>query len=115
MKQFKIITGFLLLATVTAILFLSTGCTTPSGGFGLSQSAHDLAVEGLNAAHVAGKLTNDEFIAAMQVLKASLDNDGGWTDLLMDIGKVGLSIVGSLTGVRLWRGGINSRNGSTSE
>jgi len=51
---------------------------------------------------------------AQQILQLLSELKGQGTDWLKDLGQIGVGIVGSLFGVRMWRGGVNNRKGSTS-
>jgi hypothetical protein len=94
-----------------ASLFALVSCVNPAGGAGLSKDSYDVAVLVLDQAFLAGEMSKEDYTSALKALKLSIENEGGWMDLLKSVGPIVLSVVGSLTGVRLWRGGIHKRKG----
>lgn len=93
---------------VFSLLALLAACTTASGGTGMSPEAAKTAIDMLLAALESGKITAAQYDAGVAAIQAASSNSGGWVDLA---GAVLASVVASLTGVRIWRGGINNRNG----
>jgi len=97
-------------------VLLLASCSTPDGGpialkiYEASMATADLLLK-------EGKIDMETYRAMLAAAKAAFDAaaspGASWVDVATEIGKVGVGIVCSLTGVRLWRGGITARKGST--
>lgn len=96
---------------IGAAALLVTACTTAYGGAGMSPQAGEMALAALDLAFKSGKISPEEYKAAIDAIKIAMQNSGGWLDLLKQIGGFIGPIVLSLLGVRVWRGGINDRRG----
>lgn len=93
------------LLTITALVLVSSlmACS------GLSAGQIESVREALTPLVTDGKMTQQQLEMLIQALSG-----GGfdWGSALTEVGQTILTIVGSLYGVRLWRGGVTSRKGS---
>lgn len=87
------------LAAALSLSLLAGACALTSG-------QHAEALAALADMLARGTITQAQYDALLAALTG-----GGWGAALEVAAQIGLSIVGALTGVRLWRGPITNRHG----
>lgn len=80
-------------------------CLLIAGCAGLSQENKELLLKVLQGQVEAGKMTPEQALALAKAMSGSF---AGLGELLLGMGG---AVITSLTGVRLWRGGIGARKG----
>lgn len=91
---------WIVFAVAAATLFGLTSCMssmTPEQKAELAKQVADLVEKG---------------IISTEQARLILEDGAGWEDVLLQLGTAAASIIGSLLGVRFWRGSVNNRNGS---
>lgn len=69
-------------------------------------------LHGLDAMLENGTINQVQYDALRQTLESG--NTAGLTDILIQVGTIAGSVILSLLGVNVWRGGINTRKGTVS-
>jgi hypothetical protein len=89
---------------IAGAAILLTSCSA------LSEEQKSSLLDVYNDMLANGQITQVQYEALRDALTGQ---SGWWRELAGQAGQIALAIAGSLFGVRLWRGGINNRNGST--
>lgn len=91
--------------TVCSIIILMvsmfTSCST------VDPVARQSLIELLSTQLSSGRITQEQFDQLVTVIKSG----ASWSDILIEAGKIGVAIAGSLFGVKLWRGPSHKETG----